>query len=124
MIFYAPKIFEEAGFASASGALIATLGIGGINVFATIIAVWLLDKVGRRALLLIGTAGMSISLGLLSFAFFTQSKMIGNISIASLMPCSFFCDWAGAVTSVILSEIYPFKIRGQAMTIAVFTNWL
>ncbi|MBS0604259.1 MAG: sugar porter family MFS transporter [Verrucomicrobia bacterium] len=124
VIFYAPKIFEEAGFASATGAIVASLGIGVINVLATLFSVWLLDKVGRRVLLLVGIAGMVVSLGFLAFAFFTESQFIDKIAVGSLMAyVSFFAIGLGPVTWVILSEIYPLKVRGAAMTVAIFTNW-
>lgn len=125
VIFYAPKIFEEAGFVLATGAIFATLGIGIINVIATIISVWLMDKVGRRALLLVGVAGMAISLALLSLAFYTNSVFIDKIAVVSLMGyVSFFAISLGPITWVILSEIYPLKVRGMAMTIAIFVNWI
>lgn len=124
VIYYAPKIFGEAGFATGPGAILATVVIGIINVVATLFAVWLLDRAGRRVLLLAGVAGMAISLGFLSFAFFTQWAAISKIAVASLMAyVAFFAIGLGAVTWVILSEIYPLKIRGKAMTVALFANW-
>jgi SP family galactose:H+ symporter-like MFS transporter len=124
VIYYAPKIFQAAGFASATGAILATLGIGIINVFATIVAVWLLDKAGRRRLLLVGTAGMSVALSLLVFAFLFSSKAIDRISVICLMGyVSFFSIGLGPVTWVVISEIYPMKLRGKAMTAATFVNW-
>lgn len=125
VIFYAPKIFQTAGFASATGAILATLGIGIINVLVTFVSTWILDKVGRRQLLLIGTAGMALSLGFLSLAFFFQSQMIGMIALFSLMAyVAFFAIGLGPVTMVFISEIYPMKVRGKAMTIAIFVNWV
>jgi SP family galactose:H+ symporter-like MFS transporter len=124
VIFYAPKIFGTAGFESTTGAIVATIGIGLINVLATGLSTWLLDRVGRRILLLIGVAGMAVSLGLLSVAFFTASSLIGNLSVISLMAyVAFFAIGIGPITWVILSEIYPMKIRGKAMTVAIFINW-
>ncbi|MBS0620758.1 MAG: sugar porter family MFS transporter [Verrucomicrobia bacterium] len=125
VIYYAPKIFESAGFTSAAGALFATLGLGIVNVLATIVSVKLLDKAGRRILLLVGTAGMAISLGFLSIAFFTSSALIDTIAIISLMSyLIFFAIGLGPVTWVLLSEIYPLKVRGKAMTLATFANWV
>ena len=124
VIYYSPKIFEMAGFTTASIAILATLGIGIINVFATLFSVWLLDRVGRRILLLIGSLGMACSLGSLSIAFFSQSALIDQIALFSLMGyVVFFAIGLGPVTWVILSEIYPLKIRGKAMTLATFANW-
>ena len=69
VIYYAPVIVQSAGIASASGAILATAGIGLVNVLMTIVAMWLIDHVGRRPLLLIGIAGMILSLGVLGFVF-------------------------------------------------------
>jgi SP family galactose:H+ symporter-like MFS transporter len=124
VIYYAPKIFQTAGFASATGAILATLSIGMINVFATGVASWLLDKVGRRLLLLLGTAGMALSLGFLAFAFFIASPLIGKISVICLMCyVAAFAIGLGPATWVVISEIYPMEIRGKAMTVATFANW-
>ncbi len=125
VIYYAPKIFQTAGVASATGAILATLGIGAINVLATLFATWLLDKAGRRILLLIGIGGMVLCLALLALAFFLNTSMIGTIAFFSLMGyVAFFALGLGPVTWVVLSEIYPLKIRGKAMTVAFFGNWL
>lgn len=125
VIYYAPKIFQIAGFPSVSSAILATVGIGVINVIATLIAVWLLDRIGRRKLLLIGVCGMVISLLVLSAAFITQSQAIDLIAIISLMAyVSFFAIGLGAVTWVLISEIYPLRMRGRAMSIAGFVNWI
>lgn len=124
VIYYAPKIFEFSGFTLASDAIAATLVIGIVNVLATLIAVWLLDRVGRRILLLVGVAGMAVSLIALSIAFFLQASWIETVSLLSLMGyVSFFAIGLGPVTWVLLSEIYPLKIRSQAMMIAVVANW-
>lgn len=125
IIYYAPKIFQTAGFASTNGALLATLSIGIINVIATALSSWLLDKTGRRKLLITGSAGMALGLGFLATAFFVQSAMIGIIAVISLMAyVAFFAIGLGPVTWVVISEIYPLSIRGKAMTISLFVNWL
>jgi MFS family permease len=62
VIYYAPTIIQSAGIPSASGAILATVGIGVVNVVMTIVAMWFIDRLGRRPLLLIGIAGMIISL--------------------------------------------------------------
>ncbi len=125
VIFYAPKIFQTAGIASATGAILATLGIGIINVIATFFSVWLLDKAGRRILLLVGIGGMALCLGLLSVAYFLGTSQIATISFISLIGyVAFFAIGLGPVTWVVLSEIYPLKVRGKAMTVALFGNWL
>lgn len=124
VIYFAPKIFQDAGYSTASGAILASVGIGIVNVLATILALWLIDKAGRRPLLLIGSAGMAVSLLTISAAFFTHSSMIDTISIYSLMAyIAFFAIGLGPMPWLILSEIYPLEIRGQAMGLATFANW-
>ncbi len=124
VIFYAPKIFDLAGFHSTTGAIVATCGIGAINVLVTGLSVLLLRKIGRRTLLLIGVAGMALSLTFLAIAFFTEWSFIDRASVLSLMGyVAFFAIGLGPVTWVILSEIYPLKVRGKAMTIVIFVNW-
>ena len=125
VIFYAPKIFQTTGLTSTSGAILATIGIGIINVITTIFATWILDKVGRRRLLLIGVLGMAISLGFLATAFFFHSAMIEKIAIISLMAyVASFAIGLGPVSWVVISEIFPMKVRGKAMTVAAFVNWM
>lgn len=125
VIFYAPKIFETAGFQSANSAVLATVGIGIVNTLATLLSVWLSNKVGRRTLLLIGAAGMGISLVILSIAYFTNTRFIGDLSLSSLMAyVTFFAIGLGPITWVVLSEIFPLKVRGHAMTIALSANWI
>lgn len=124
VIYYAPQIFQSAGFASAQGAIFATLGIGIINVIATLFSVWLIDRIGRRKLLLIGVGAMALSLAVLSVAFWINLPRIDLIAVTSLMAyISFFAIGLGPVTWVLLSEIFPLKIRAKAMTVAIFANW-
>ncbi len=125
VIFYAPKIFQVAGFSSASNAIFATVSIGIMNVVATALSVWLLDRLGRRPLLLFGVGGMIISLLVLSGAFFVQSSSIGLIAVISLMSyVACFGIGLGPITWLLLSEIYPLSIRGKAMTLAISLNSL
>jgi MFS transporter, SP family, galactose:H+ symporter len=125
VIFYAPKIFETTGFQSANSAIIATISIGVMNALATLLSVWLSKKMGRRTLLLMGSAGMGISLILFSIAYFAHLSLIGGISILTLMAyVAFFAIGLGPITLVVLSEIFPLKVRGLAMTIALSANWI
>ncbi len=125
VIYYAPKIFQNVGYPSASSTLFATMGIGAINVLFTLISVWLIDRIGRRPLLLIGVGGMVISLLTLSYVFFTQSAAIELFAVVSLMSyVAFFAIGLGPIAFVILSEIYPLQVRGRAMSLSIFANWL
>ncbi len=125
VIYYAPKIFETAGIGSATGAILATLGLGIINVLITLLSTWLLDRAGRRILLLIGIGGMALSLAVLACAYYLNSGMISGLAFICLMSyVAFFAIGLGPVTWVVLSEIYPLKVRGKAMTLAALGNWL
>ena len=125
VIYYAPTIFQSAGFESASVAILATAGVGIINVLMTLVALMLLDRVGRRPLLLIGMAGMVISLAVLGVAFlFPRLHALRWVAAASLMLyVGSFAVGLGPVFWLLISEIYPVKIRGLAMGIATVANW-
>jgi len=125
VIYYAPQIFTLAGVSSTKAALLATVGVGSVNVVATILSLYLLDRAGRRRLLLFGLIGMILALFALSFAFMTDLPAISFISIISLMVYVVsFALSLGPVTWVFISEIYPLKVRGRAMGVATFVNWL
>ncbi|MBI3394035.1 MAG: sugar porter family MFS transporter [Nitrospirae bacterium] len=125
VIYYAPTIFQSAGFESASVAILATAGVGVINVLMTVVALLLLDRVGRRPLLLIGMAGMVISLGVLGAAFlFPRLPILRWVAAGSLMLyVGSFAVGLGPVFWLLISEIYPLKTRGLAMSIATVANW-
>jgi len=90
----------------------------------TIVALWLIDMVGRKPLLIVGILGMVASLGVLGIGFLEAMRATSIISIVSLMTyVSFFAISLGPVAWLIISEIYPMGIRGRAMGIAIFANW-
>jgi sugar porter (SP) family MFS transporter len=127
VIYYAPTIFGFAGFNSASGAILATAGVGVINVLMTIVAIKLVDKVGRRPLVFCGLAGMIVSLGILGFAFnmSTLSGMLKWITVGGLgLYIASFAVSLGPIVWLIIAEIYPLKVRGRAMSLATMANWL
>lgn len=126
VIYYAPTIFKFAGLSSSSSAILASVGVGIVNVLLTVVAMQLIDKVGRRPLLLISLAGMAISLFVLGGAFLLpQFKgILGWIAVGSLMTyVGFFAVGLGPVFWLILSEIYPLRIRGRAMSVGTAANW-
>ena len=126
VIYYAPTIFQFAGFQSASAAILATAGVGVVNVALTIVALRLLDRAGRRPLLLYGLIGMILSLAVLGFAFLSPSlssviAWIAVISLAVYVAC--FAIGLGPVFWLMIAEIYPLRVRGQAMAVATVANW-
>jgi sugar porter (SP) family MFS transporter len=126
VIYYAPTIFRIAGLSSASVAILASVGVGVVNVVLTMAAMQLIDRVGRRPLLLASLAGMALSLFVLGLAFALPqaSGNLGWIALSSLMVyVGSFAIGLGPVFWLVLSEIYPLHIRGRAMSIATAVNW-
>ena len=123
VMYYGPVILEKAGL-SASGSLGGHAIIGGVLAFCTLLAVWLVDKVGRRKLLMVGIAGAFVSLVFIGL-FFSQGIMEGYRVVVLL--CSFVAFFAfslGPVKWVVISEIFPTRIRARAMSIATLALWL
>lgn len=123
VIYYAPTIFKSTGAVSAESALMATLLVGIANCLATVVAIWLIDYLGRRFLLLIGVFGMALSLCALAMS----TKIEGGQLLALISVIAYVVSFAislGPVTWVVLSEIFPLNIRGMAMGLALFFNWL
>ena len=126
VIYYAPRILQSAGFDSASGAILATVGVGVVNVGMTILAMFLVDRAGRRPLLLVGIAGMTITLGMLglSFRIANPSGQLAWISVMCLMGyVASFAISLGPIFWLLIAEIYPLKIRGLAEGTAATFNW-
>jgi SP family galactose:H+ symporter-like MFS transporter len=126
VIYYAPTIFKFAGFSSSSVAILASVGVGVVNLVLTVVAMQLIDRVGRRPLLLVSLGGMALSLFVLGLAFSLPqlSGSLGWIAVASLMVyVGSFAVGLGPVFWLILSEIYPLRIRGRAMSVGTVANW-
>jgi sugar porter (SP) family MFS transporter len=126
VIYYAPTIFKFAGLSSASVAILASVGVGVVNLVLTVVAMQLIDRVGRRPLLLVSLAGMALSLFVLGLAFSLRqlSGSLGWIAVSSLMVyVGCFAVGLGPVFWLILSEIYPLRIRGRAMSVGTAANW-
>jgi len=126
VIYYAPTIFKFAGLSSASVAILASVGVGVVNVVLTLVAMQLIDRVGRRPLLLASLAGMALSLFVLGLAFSLPqfSGSLGWIAVGSLMVyVGSFAVGLGPVFWLVLSEIYPLQIRGRAMSVGTVANW-
>jgi MFS transporter, SP family, galactose:H+ symporter len=125
IIYYAPTILQLAGFERAGGAILATLGIGIINVLFTIIALPLIDRWGRRPLLLLGLSGMFISLVVMGVAFyFPGSATLRWVAVASMITyIASFAMSLGPIMWLIISEIFPLNIRGVGVSLAISASW-
>jgi len=122
VLYYAPEIFKSMG-SGTDTALLQTIIVGAVNLLFTVLAILTVDKFGRKPLMIIGALGMSIAMFTLGCAFFTEAT--GAIALVSMLVyvAGFAMSW-GPVTWVLLSEIFPNKIRGKAMAIAVAAQWI
>src|SRR5882762_9329755 len=127
IIYFAPTLLSSAGLGN-SAALLANVVNGAVNVLMTIVAIRLLDRTGRRPLLLGGTTGMVVGMLLVALTFaIGGSHLHGGtayIAIAGLLLYTgSFAIGLGPVFWLLISEIYPVRIRGQAMSVATMANW-
>ncbi|HRH50656.1 MAG TPA: sugar porter family MFS transporter [Panacibacter sp.] len=123
IIYYAPRIFEMTGLGESSS-LLSTAGIGLVNFLFTLLAIRFIDKIGRRTLMLIGSAGLIISLGIVSRAFFVQDFTGFSVIVGLLMFIAFFAFSQGAVIWVFISEIFPNEVRAKGQTLGSVTHWI
>jgi MFS family permease len=122
IIYYAPRIFQMAGF-GANSALLSTAGLGLVNFISTLIAVNLIDRYGRRTLMLIGSVGVIVTLGLVSNAFYKQDFDGHSVPIYLFLYIAFFAVSQGAVIWVFISEIFPNTVRAKGQALGSFTHW-
>ena len=123
IIYYGPRIFESAGF-GIGHSLNSQVIIGIINVLFTLIAIWKIDKLGRKPLLITGSSGMMLSLVTIGFLFQTGNENSIGLLILILCYIAFFAFSFGPVIWTLLSEIYPTHIRGRAMSVATLSLWV
>jgi sugar porter (SP) family MFS transporter len=123
ILYYAPRIFEGAGFGRMSAIGQSTI-VGLVNMLFTVVAIVLADKVGRRPLLLVATGGMGISLVLLGAAFKFPVLPASALLFIILLYIAFFASAMGPLVWVVMAEIFPIKVRGSAMGLATLILWL
>jgi len=125
VIYFAPTIFQSAGLSSAATSILATAGVGAVNVVMTIVSIRLIDRLGRRQLLFWSLGGMAVTLFVLSAAFYAgtsgQLAWIAVISVAAYV--GFFAIGLGPVFWLLIAEIFPLALRGRAMSLATVANW-
>ncbi|RFM26773.1 sugar porter family MFS transporter [Deminuibacter soli] len=122
IIYYAPRIFEMTGL-GASSSLLSTVGLGVINFIFTLLALNLIDRFGRRTLMLIGSFGLIVTLALVSWCFYSGSGGI-TVAVFLFIYIAFFAFSQGAVIWVFISEIFPSSVRAKGQTLGSTTHWL
>jgi MFS transporter, SP family, arabinose:H+ symporter len=121
ILYFAPRIFELTGL-GAKAALLQSIGIGVTNLVFTFVGLWLIDRLGRRTLLYIGSFGYIASLGLVAWAFFS-----GHLALVPICIFAFIAAHSvgqGTVIWVFISEIFPNRHRAEGQTLGSFTHWI
>jgi SP family arabinose:H+ symporter-like MFS transporter len=121
ILYFAPRIFELTGLGS-KAALLQSIGIGVTNLVFTFVGLWLIDRLGRRTLLYIGSFGYIISLGLVAWSFFTNHLSLVPVCIFAFIAAHSIGQ--GAVIWVFISEIFPNRHRAEGQTLGSFTHWI
>ena len=122
-LYFGSEIFKDLGGEKIDAALLQQVAVGAVNLIFTIIAIWTVDRIGRKPLLIIGAAGMGISLFAMGLAgMYAATGMWILFFVLGYIAC--FALSLGPVVWVVLSEIFPTKIRGRAMAMATFCLWL
>jgi MFS transporter, SP family, arabinose:H+ symporter len=121
VIYFAPRIFEMTGLGKDS-ALLSTAGVGLVNLIFTIFGWYLIDRLGRRVLMYIGSVGYIVSLALIAFAFFNQSY--ANVPLYVFAFIASHAIGQGAVIWVFISEIFPNSVRASGMAWGCLTHWV
>lgn len=120
-LYYAPRIFESMG-AAKDASMMQTVIMGLVNVIFTVVAIFTVDKWGRKPLLIVGSAGMAIGMFAISALAFNEIIGMGTLVFIIIYTASFMMSW-GPITWVLISEIFPNKVRGKAVAVAVAAQW-
>ncbi len=123
ILYYAPRIFELSGLSKAD-AMFQPVLIGITNGLFTILGLVIIDKVGRKRLLITGSLGMGICLGLIAETFYIQSFGGYELLILLVAYIMFFGFSTGAVIWVLISEVFPNSVRGKGQSLGSFTHWI
>ena len=124
IMYYAPMIFEKAG-ASTGAAMLQAIAVGVTNLIFTILAMFLIDRIGRKPLLMIGAVGMFISLAGAALHYY-DGNLVGDLAMVGCIVgfVAFFAFSQGAVIWVFLSEIFPNRIRSKGQALGSFVDWI
>ncbi|HEU4901999.1 MAG TPA: sugar porter family MFS transporter [Flavisolibacter sp.] len=122
ILYYAPEILERAGLA-AKESLFNSIAIGGTNLLFTFVGLYLIDRAGRKTLLMIGSIGYIVSLGLVAYAFYTHASA-GFLLTFLLLFIASHAVGQGAVIWVFISEIFPNKVRARGQSFGASVHWV
>ncbi|MDG1709992.1 MAG: sugar porter family MFS transporter [Schleiferiaceae bacterium] len=122
ILYYAPSILENAGFAT-TDSLLSSVSIGGVNLLFTFVGLYFIDKAGRRSLMYLGSIGYILSLSLVAYGFYTDASAYFNLSFILLFIASHAVG-QGAVIWVFISEIFPNSVRGIGQSLGTGTHWV
>ncbi|GAB3540403.1 D-xylose transporter XylE [Pontibacter brevis] len=120
-LYYAPRIFESMG-AGKDASMLQTVVMGVVNVFFTVVAILTVDRWGRKPLLMVGSVGMAIGMFAIAGLSYYEVIGIGTLVFIIIYTASFMMSW-GPICWVLISEIFPNKIRGKAVAVAVAAQW-
>lgn len=127
VIYYGPSIFQKAGFADSEAAVMAQVSVGVVNVIFTIVSLFLIDKLGRRKLFFLGMIGMVVTLLMIAFCFTNLDTMgdTGRYGIVCSMLgyIAFFAVSMGPLGWLIITEVFPIRVRGVGSSIGSVANW-
>ncbi len=122
LMYYAPRIFQMAGIEK-DASFLQAVAIGLTNLVVTIIAMSLIDRFGRKRLMIVGSIGTCFALGMVSFTFFTENFAGYNVLVYLMIFQGFFAFSQGTVIWVFLAEIFPNRVRGKGQALGSFTHW-
>ena len=122
ILYYAPRIFEMSGVAR-EGSLLQSIIIGLTNLTFTMIGMVLIDKVGRKKLLYIGSLGMTLALGTASYGFYNELTTGYLLLICVMVFIAFFAVSLGACIWVVIAEVFPNSVRGKGQVLGSMTHW-
>jgi len=124
IIYYAPEIFKQAGFSGQMTQLLATVGVGVVNVALTIVAMYLVESIGRRKLLILGFVGTSISMAVVTGATMAAIPASPYIALFGIFAfIAFFAVSLGPLPWLYMSELFPLRLRPRGMALASVANW-
>lgn len=128
IIYYSPKIFKIAGIESNTLTILPSIILGSVTVIFTVVSIMLLDKLGRRPLYFLGLIGMSVSLVALGLSFYWEESLGDTLKYFTLVSMffylAFFAVSLGPLGWLIISEVFPLKVRGVGMSFGSLSCWL